>query len=110
MLRVSSIRQEISFQIPCTPYTDMTLVKRCVWKKKENHLFELELKKLKKTKLLGLVKLYTKIFDGARQYSVKTKCVCETQMPPMMANSKDGLDHTDKYHETSRKILPCSCV
>ena len=35
----------------------------------------------------------------------KTRCVCETQMPLIMANSKDGLGHKDKYLDTSRKIL-----
>ena len=30
---------------------------------------------------------------------------CETQMPPMMANSKDGQGHKDEYPNTSRKIL-----
>ena len=34
-----------------------------------------------------------------------TRCVCETQMPPIMANSKDGLGHKDKYLDASRKIL-----
>ena len=36
---------------------------------------------------------------------VETRCVCETQMPPIMANSKDGQGHKDKYLDTSRKIL-----
>ena len=31
---------------------------------------------------------------------LKTRCVCETQMPPIMANSKDGLGHKDKYLDT----------
>ena len=26
---------------------------------------------------------------------MKTRCVCETQMPPLMANSKDGQGHND---------------
>ena len=26
-------------------------------------------------------------------------------MPPIMANSKEGQDHKDKYFDTSRKIL-----
>ena len=39
------------------------------------------------------------------QYSAKTRCVCETQMHPIMANSKDGQGHKDKYLDTSRKIL-----
>ena len=26
----------------------------------------------------------------------KTRCVCETQMPPIMANSNEGQDHKDK--------------
>ena len=30
---------------------------------------------------------------------------CQTQMPPMMAYSKDGQGHKDKYPNTSRKIL-----
>ena len=38
-------------------------------------------------------------------FSVKTRCVRETQMPPITANSKDGQDHKDKYLATSRKIL-----
>ena len=40
-------------------------------------------------------------------YSSKyiTRCVCETQMPLIMANSKDGLGLKDKYLDTSRKIL-----
>ena len=36
---------------------------------------------------------------------VKTRCVCETQMPPIMANSKDGQGHKDKYLDTSRMIV-----
>ena len=35
----------------------------------------------------------------------ETRCVCETQMPPIMANSNEGQDHKDKYFDTSRKIL-----
>ena len=35
----------------------------------------------------------------------QTRCVCETQMPPIMANSEDGRGHKDKYLDTSRKIL-----
>ena len=35
----------------------------------------------------------------------KTRCVWETQIPPIMANSKDGQGHKDKYLDTSRKIL-----
>ena len=35
----------------------------------------------------------------------KTRCVCETQMPPIMANFKDGQGHKDKYFDTSRKSL-----
>ena len=35
----------------------------------------------------------------------QTRCVCETQMPPIMANTKDGVDHKGKYLDTSRKIL-----
>ena len=35
----------------------------------------------------------------------RTRCVCETQMPPIMANSNEGQDHKDKYFDTSRKIL-----
>ena len=34
-----------------------------------------------------------------------TRCVCETQMPPIMANSKDGQDHKDIYFDTSEKIF-----
>ena len=38
-------------------------------------------------------------------YSLKTRCVCETQMSPIMANSIDGQDHKNKYFDTSKKIL-----
>ena len=37
--------------------------------------------------------------------STKARWVCETQMPPIMANSKDGQGHKDKYLDTSKKIL-----
>ena len=36
---------------------------------------------------------------------INTRCVCETQMPTIMANSKDGQGHKDKYLDTSRKIV-----
>ena len=37
----------------------------------------------------------------------KTRCVklCETQMPPIMANIKNGQDHNDNNFDTSKKIL-----
>ena len=35
----------------------------------------------------------------------KTRGVCETQMSLIMANSKDGQDHKDKYFYSCRKIL-----
>ena len=35
----------------------------------------------------------------------KTRRVCETQMPSIMANSKDVLGHKDKYLDTRRNIL-----
>ena len=38
-----------------------------------------------------------------------TRCVCETQMPPIMANSKDGQDHKDVYFDTRRRFH-CSKV
>ena len=34
-----------------------------------------------------------------------TRCVCETQMPPIMAISNEGQDHKDKYFDTSRNVL-----
>ena len=34
----------------------------------------------------------------------KTRCVCGTQMPPIMAYSNNGKGHKDKYLDTSRKI------
>ena len=34
-----------------------------------------------------------------------TSCVCETQCPPIMANSNEGIDHKEKYFDNSRKIL-----
>ena len=37
--------------------------------------------------------------------AIWTKCVCETQMPPIMANTKDGLGHKEKYFDTSTKNL-----
>ena len=42
----------------------------------------------------------------------KTRCVCETQMPLIMANSKDGQGHKDKYLDTwkilSQEMLMCN--
>ena len=35
----------------------------------------------------------------------KEQDVFMTQMPPIMANSKEGQDHKDKYFHTSKKIL-----
>ena len=35
----------------------------------------------------------------------ETRCVYETQMPPIMANSKYGQCHKDKYLDTSTKVL-----
>ena len=35
--------------------------------------------------------------------STKTRCVCETQMFPIMANSKNGQGHMDKYLNNSTK-------
>ena len=35
----------------------------------------------------------------------ETRCVCETQMLPTMADSKDCLGHKDNYLDTCRKIL-----
>lgn len=35
----------------------------------------------------------------------KTICICETQMRPMIANSKDVLSHKEKYLDTTRHIL-----
>ena len=39
-------------------------------------------------------------------YFCLLRCVCETQMPPMMANSNDGQNHKDKdkYLFTRRKV------
>ena len=38
-------------------------------------------------------------------FATTTRCVCETQMPTIMANSQDGQIHKDKYLETSTMIL-----
>ena len=35
----------------------------------------------------------------------QTRCVCKPQIPLIMANTKDGKSHKDKYFDTSRKIL-----
>ena len=35
----------------------------------------------------------------------KTRCVCATQMPPIMANSKYGQGQKDKYLDTNPKIF-----
>ena len=32
---------------------------------------------------------------GGNIKTMTTRCVCETQMPPIMANSKDGKGHKD---------------
>ena len=34
--------------------------------------------------------------------SIKTRCVCEIEMPPKMATSKDDLGQKSKYIQTSR--------
>ena len=44
-------------------------------------------------------------FDNLSFCRSKTGCVCETQMPSIMTNSKDGQVHKDKYLDTSTKIL-----
>lgn len=36
---------------------------------------------------------------------IATKCVCETQILPIMANSSIGQDHKDKHFDISRKIV-----
>ena len=38
------------------------------------------------------------------EYCIRRR-VCETQMPPIMANSKEGQGHKDKYFDTSRRIV-----
>ena len=38
-------------------------------------------------------------------FTFETRCVCETQMPPIMVISKYGQGHKDNYLDTSRKIL-----
>ena len=41
----------------------------------------------------------------------QTKCVCEILTPPIMANSKDGQGHKDKYLDTkilSQEMLMCN--
>ena len=43
--------------------------------------------------------------QGKKVNTQKTRCVCETQMPPIMAKTKDGQGHKDKYLDFSRKIL-----
>ena len=53
-------------------------------------------------------KLITKISEKSKSIILiiwKTRHVCETQMSPIMTNSKDDQDQKDKYLETSRKIL-----
>ena len=45
-------------------------------------------------------------FHGVgRLQNGETRCVCETQMPPIIANSKDGQDHKGINFDTSRKSL-----
>ena len=43
---------------------------------------------------------------------ITTKCVCESHMPPIMANSKDGQGHKDKYFDTVGRSChkKCSCA
>ena len=47
-----------------------------------------------------------------RYFSLKTRCVCETQMPPIMANSKYGQGHKDNYLDTVGRSCheKCSCA
>lgn len=47
-----------------------------------------------------------KNFSMIKIYSTKKiRCACETQIPQIMANSKDGQDQKYKHIESSRKIL-----
>ena len=39
---------------------------------------------------------HTNYTERIHVYEISTRCVCETQMPPIMANSKYGLGHKDK--------------
>ena len=45
------------------------------------------------------------LFSFTLKYDDIVQYVCETQIPPLMANFNDGQDHKDKYFDTSRKIL-----
>ena len=49
--------------------------------------------------------LHTYHIHSYNKINHKTRCVCETQMPPIMVNSNDDQDHKDIYFDTSRKIL-----
>ena len=45
------------------------------------------------------------VHKGQEKTPLETRCVSETQMPPIMANSKDGQGYKDKYLDTSKKNL-----
>ena len=45
------------------------------------------------------------IFDKNDYFDIKQDVFVKHKCPPLMANSKDGLGHKDKYLDTSRKIL-----
>ena len=44
-------------------------------------------------------------FEIQSQNALMNKMCLWNTMPPIMANSKEGQDHKDKYFDTSRKIL-----
>ena len=54
---------------------------------------------------LSICSLYNNVRSNCLIKLTETRCVCETQMPPIIANSKDVHGHKDKYLDTSRKIL-----
>ena len=65
-------------------------------------ILDLELSKADPTPAQPGARPLFEIFKG---FIFETRCVCETQMPPIMANSNEGQDHKDKYFDTSRNIL-----
>ena len=54
------------------------------------------------------VKLFVHFIKFLSSKYQVTRCVCETQMPQIMVNSKDGKVHKDRYLDTTRKMFHMS--
>ena len=64
--------------------------------------------------ILGVVIIFRLVLNGLAKDELteeqnieyfSERCVCETLMPPIMANSKDSQDQKNKYLEINRMIF-----